>query len=185
LHLETNYLTLIFTVMAELTQSSGKSGDKHVMRMPARVDLTAMVDLAFLLITFFMLTTSLQKPRSMDVVMPANGTPGAVSDKTTMTICLGTKNQAMYYLGMATNPITAPKLTAYGKGIRMAIIEMTKQVYASTGRTMMVLIKPAEHSVYENLVDALDEVNITKVPSYAIAPVSSTDIDLLKQKGIY
>jgi hypothetical protein len=50
---------------------------------------------------------------------------------------------------------------------------------------MMVIIKPAEHSVYENLVDALDEVNITKVPSYAIAAISAKDIDLLKEKGIY
>ncbi|MDB5087764.1 MAG: hypothetical protein JWR09_1758, partial [Mucilaginibacter sp.] len=54
--------------MAELAQSSGKSGGKRVKRMPVRVDLTAMVDLAFLLITFFMLTTSFQKPRKMDVV---------------------------------------------------------------------------------------------------------------------
>ena len=171
--------------MAELAQSSGKSGGKRVKRMPVRVDLTAMVDLAFLLITFFMLTTSFQKPRKMDVVMPAGGPPGAVSDKTTMTICLGTKNQAVYYLGMADKPLTVPKLTGYGTQIRAAIVEMTKQVYASTGKTMMVLIKPAEHSVYENLVDALDEINITKVPSYAIATISAKDIAMLKEKGIY
>ena len=172
--------------MAELAQSSGKSGGKRaVKRMPVRVDLTAMVDLAFLLITFFMLTTSLEKPRKMDVVMPAAGPPGGVSDKTTMTICLGTKNQAMYYLGMADKPLTTPKLTGYGLSIRTAIVEMSKQVFASTGKTMMVIIKPAEHSVYENLVDALDEMNITKVPSYAIAAISAKDIDLLKEKGIY
>jgi biopolymer transport protein ExbD len=172
--------------MAELAQSSGKSGGKRaVKRMPVRVDLTAMVDLAFLLITFFMLTTSLQKPRKMEVFMPADGPPGPVSEKTTMTICLGTKNQAMYYLGMADKPLTTPKLTGYGIGIRTAIVEMSKQVLASTGKSMMVLIKPAEHSVYENLVDALDEINITRVPSYAIAAISAKDIDMLKEKGIY
>ena len=171
--------------MAELAQSSGKSGGKHVKRIPVRVDLTAMVDLAFLLITFFMLTTSFQKPRKMEVVMPAAGPPGAVSDKTTMTICLGAKNQAVYYLGMAGKPLTTPKLTGYGIGIRTAIVEMSKQVLASTGKSMMILIKPAEHSVYENLVDALDEINITKVPSYAIATISAKDIDMLKEKGIY
>lgn len=64
--------------MAELNVSTGKTGRKNrTSKMPVRVDLTAMVDLAFLLITFFMLTTSLTKPREMPVVMPADGPPGA------------------------------------------------------------------------------------------------------------
>ncbi len=172
--------------MAELNSSSGKSnGKRSAGKMPIRVDLTAMVDLAFLLITFFMLTTSLTKPRIMPVVMPADGPPGPVSDKTTMTICLGKNNQALWYLGMASKPLTTPALTAYGKEMRMAIIETGKKVFASTGKGMMVLIKPTDHSVYANLVDALDEINITAVPSYAIAKILPADIDLLKQKGIY
>ncbi|MGZ3873800.1 MAG: ExbD/TolR family protein [Mucilaginibacter sp.] len=172
--------------MAELTQSPEKTGGKHlVKRAPLRVDLTAMVDLAFLLITFFMLTTSLVKPREMNVVMPADGPKGPVSDKTTMTICLGSKNQAIYYLGMAEKPLTTPALTGYGAGIRRAILNMSNYVFATAGKSMMVLIKPAEHSVYENLVDALDEMNIAKVPSYALSPISPKEIDLLKSKGIY
>ncbi|HEY2583484.1 MAG TPA: biopolymer transporter ExbD, partial [Mucilaginibacter sp.] len=70
-------------------------------------------------------------------------------------------------------------------GLRTAIIETGKRVQAATGKSMIVLIKPAEHSVYANLVDALDEVNITKVQTYAIVDISKTDIDLLKQKGMY
>ncbi|WP_295792436.1 biopolymer transporter ExbD [Mucilaginibacter sp.] len=171
--------------MAELNQSSGKTSGRHTKKMPVRVDLTAMVDLAFLLITFFMLTTSLVKPRAMKLVMPVPGPDGFVSEKTTMTICLGKKNQAMYYLGMADKPLTTPKLTGYGVQIRKVIVDMTKQVYASTGKTMMVIIKPAEHSIYENLVNTLDELNITRVPSYAIAAISPKDIELLKDKGIY
>ena len=172
--------------MAELISSRGKSGGRHlVKRIPGRVDLTAMVDLAFLLITFFMLTTALAKPRIMRVIMPADGPPGAVSEKTTMTLVLGKNNQAVYYLGMADKPLTTPKLIGYGKEMRVAIIETGKQVFASTGKTLMVLVKPAGHSVYANLVAALDELNITQVPSYAIAAISPKDIDLLKQKGIY
>jgi biopolymer transport protein ExbD len=171
--------------MAELNQSSGKTGGRHTKRMPVRVDLTAMVDLAFLLITFFMLTTSLTKSKAMDVVMPADGPPGPVSEKTTMSICLGTKNKAVFFLGMAGKPLTEPKTSGYGVEIRKAIVEMSKQVYASTGKRMMVLIKPGEHSIYQDLVDALDEVNITKVPSYAIAKVTQEDANILKQKGIY
>lgn len=184
--LVTNLLTLIFIVMAELNQSPGNAGGKRTtQKMAVRVDLTAMVDLAFLLITFFMLTTSLTKSKAMDVVMPADGSPGPVSEKTTMSICLGAKNRAVFFLGMAGKPLTEPKISAYGAEIRRAIVEMRKQVYASTGKSMMVLIKPDEHSIYQNLVEALDEVNITKVPSYAIAKVTADDANILKQKGIY
>ena len=172
--------------MAELNYSTGKSNGKHqVRRVPARVDLTAMVDLAFLLITFFMLTTSLTKPKAMPIVMPVGNTPGAVSDKCTMTLCLGKNNQVLWYLGLADKPLMVPKVTNGENGIRAAIIETSKQVFAATGKSLIVLIKPAEHSVYSNLVDALDEVNITKVPTYAIVNITKTDIDLLKQKGIY
>lgn len=173
--------------MAELISSSEKKGSKShpLKKMPVRVDLTAMVDLAFLLITFFMLTTTLSKPRKMPVVMPVDGPPGAVSDKSTMTIVLGKNNQAMYYLGLTDKPATVPKLVRYGENMRMAIVETSKQVFASTGKSLMVLVKPAEHSVYADLVDVLDELSITKVPSYAITKISSGDIDLLKQKGIY
>ena len=172
--------------MAELAQSSGKSGGKRaVKRMPVRVDLTAMVDLAFLLITFFMLTTSLQKPRKMDVVMPADGPPGPVTETSTMSVCLGAKNKLVYYLGMPEKPLTQPKLIGYGKDIRAAILDMSKQVYAKTGRGLMLIIKPGEHSLYENLVDVLDEANTTRIPLYAIAKITPSDIDLLKEKGIY
>jgi len=172
--------------MAELNQSTGKTGGKNTLkRMPVRVDLTAMVDLAFLLITFFMLTTSLTKPKAMNVVMPADGPPGAVGESTTMSICLGTKNKAVFFLGMAAKPLTAPTVTKYGTDLRKAIVDMSKQVYASTGKPLMVLIKPNEHSRYENLVDALDEMNITKVRSYAIAKLTAEDTNILKQQGIY
>lgn len=171
--------------MAELNQSSGKTSGRQTQRMPVRVDLTAMVDLAFLLITFFMLTTSLTKPKAMGVVMPADGPPGAVGENSTMSICLGAKNKAVYYLGMPEKPVTTPQVINYGKDVRMAILDMTKQVFAKTGKTMTLIIKPAEHSKYENLVDVLDEANITKVPSYAIGKITPSDISFLKDKGIY
>jgi len=172
--------------MAELNQSTGKTGGRSALkRMPVRVDLTAMVDLAFLLITFFMLTTSLTKPKAMDVVMPADGPEGPVGESSTMSICLGDKNKAVFFLGMAGKPLTEPQISNYGHDIRKAIMDMSKQVYARTGKPLMVLIKPDEHSRYENLVDALDEMNITKVKSYAIAKLTAEDTNILKQKGIY
>lgn len=172
--------------MAELNQSTGKTGGRSaVKRMPVRVDLTAMVDLAFLLITFFMLTTSLQKPRKMEVNMPADAPPQPYSENTTLSICLGAQNKAIYYLGMPEKPLTPPAVIEYGKNMRAAILNMMRQVAKTTGKPMALIIKPDEHSKYENLVDALDEANITKVSTYAISKITNNDIDFLKQKGLY
>jgi len=171
--------------MAELNQSPGKTSGRHTQKMPVRVDLTAMVDLAFLLITFFMLTTSLQKPRRMELNMPVDAPPQAYAENTTMSICLGAKNKAIFYLGMPEKPVTTPQIINYGKDVRTAIFDMTKRVFAKTGKAMSLIIKPAEHSKYENLVDVLDEANITKVPSYAIAKITPSDVTFLKEKGIY
>ena len=172
--------------MAELDSSPEKTnGRRRAKRVPLRIDLTAMVDLAFLLITFFMLTTSLAKPRAMPVVMPAGGPAGPVPESRTMTICLGKNNQILWYLGMADKPLIAPVLTSGGAGVSRAILETREKVFAATGKDMIVIVKPADHSVYSNLVDALDEINIANVPTYAIAAISSKDIELMELKGIY
>jgi len=172
--------------MAELNLSSGKSGGRQTSKLPVRVDLTALVDLAFLLITFFMLTTTLARSRAMQLVMPDKSVTGGlpVAASGTMTICLG-KGQAMWYLGMADNPIIAPKVTAYGNDLNKTILEIRKQVKATSGRDMMVIVKPSVHSVYNNLVSTIDELNITQTDRYAIVDIAAKDIELLKQKGIY
>jgi biopolymer transport protein ExbD len=173
--------------MAELNSTPQKSGSQSRSKKPnLKVDLTAMVDLAFLLITFFMLTTSLTKPKAMDVTMPVGDEPAGVPQSRTMTICLGKNNQAMYYLGTADKPLLAARLTNYSStGLRQAILDMRTLVHSTTGKNMIVVIKPAQSSVYENLVNTLDEMKITDVQQYAIADIARADIDLLKERQAY
>ena len=172
--------------MAELT-TSGKSGRRgsHSAQAP-RIDLTAMVDLAFLLITFFILTTTLAKPRAMDVTTPAGIDSEPVPESRTMTICLGNNNQVLWYIGMAENPLTPPKLVNFGKsGLRADIVSAEKRIFKESGKALIVIVKPSAHSSYADLVATLDELNITSVPSYAIAKISPRDIDLLKQQKTF
>ncbi|MBK0378237.1 ExbD/TolR family protein [Mucilaginibacter segetis] len=173
--------------MAELNTSPEKVGKKlRSKKQNLRVDLTAMVDLAFLLITFFMLTTTLTKPKAMDVAMPVGDINEPVPQSRTMTICLGKNNQAVWYLGMATKPLIAATITDFGRfGLRRAITETRKKVMAATGKSMIMIIKPAESSVYGNLVNTLDEMKITDVQQYAIADIAQQDISLLKAKQLY
>src|SRR5215217_3112784 len=127
--------------MAELdTSGGGKGGGGKVRSKKAstRVDLTAMVDLAFLLITFFILTTTLQKPKAMDLVMPdkdeKNDTTLPVPESRTMTVLLGSNNKLEWYMGQPSNPLTAPVVEGYGKnGIRKALIDKAAEVKAASG----------------------------------------------------
>jgi hypothetical protein len=92
----------------------------------------------------------------------------------------------MWYLGELKNPIVAPTVTGFDKdGIRKVILETGKKVFDKTGKSMIVLVKPSDHSVYNNLVNTLDELNITNIPSYAIVDIDGHDIDALRQKGVY
>jgi len=179
--------------MAELDTSGGgkhKGGKVRSKKASTRVDLTAMVDLAFLLITFFMLTTTLAKKKEMDLAMPDNSiktTQLPVAATRSMTILLGSHNKIEWYMGEAGK--TAPTVDNYGKdGLRKALIENGKQVaatHAAPDNFMIVLIKPSDKSTYENLVTTLDEMSITNVQSYAIVKILPIEIGDLQKNNIY
>lgn len=178
--------------MAELdTSSSGgkhKGGKVRSKKASTRVDLTAMVDLAFLLITFFMLTTTLSKPKAMDMVMPDNTQPQeqmAVPASRTMTILLGSKNKLEWYIGEPGK--TPPIVDNFGKdGLRKALMENSEKIKASHGgQPMIVLVKPSDKSNYDNFVNALDELNITGIEQHAVVKITQPEIDELKKNGLY
>ncbi len=172
--------------MAELNTGDGGGGkDKKVRskKQNSKVDLTAMVDLAFLLITFFMLTTTLSKPKAMELGLPDKEKPNEenanikVDENRTMTIMLGANNKLVRYVGLLAAPVAggAPKEFTYGKdGIRKELISRKASVLAySTAKGkpkngMIVIIKPSKKSNYRNLIDILDEMGIVEVPTYAI-----------------
>jgi biopolymer transport protein ExbD len=140
-----------------------------------RVDMTPMVDLGFLLITFFMLTTTFSKPKAMELNMPDKTTKEentmAVKETNALTVLLGKDNKVFWYVGM-TNP--AVETTDYSdQGIRSVLYQKRK-----ANEKLFVLIKPLDDASYRNMVDILDEMAITGVKSYAIVDVNQDDIDL-------
>lgn len=184
--------------MAELNTGGdgGKGGKVRSKKSNPGVDLTAMVDLAFLLITFFMLTTSLSKPQSMNLAMPDKDKDKNqeeetmdVQDDRTITILMGKDNTLLWYLGKFDEPLAAPTETQYGKdGIRQILLQRiaaVKQVYTKEGEGLIVIIKPSDKTHYKNLIDILDEMAITNVQLYAIGDISKPEVELLEEKGMY
>jgi len=179
--------------MAELDTSGGgkKGGGKvRTKKQSTRVDLTAMVDLAFLLITFFILTTTLQKPKAMDLVMPDKDVKVKelpVAASRTMTLLLGKDNKMEWYLGEPGK--TAPTKDNYGKdGLRKTLMEKEKEVestHAAPNNFMIVIIKPSDKSTYNNMVTVMDELNIVGNKSRAIVQITPVEVELLKRDGLY
>lgn len=179
--------------MAELDTSGGgkhKGGKVRSKKVSTRIDLTAMVDLAFLLITFFMLTTTLAKKKEMDLAMPDNSVKTSqlpVAATRSMTVILGSHNKLEWYMGEPGK--TAPTVDNYGKdGLRKALVENSKKVeetHPAPDNFMIVLIKPSDKSTYENLVTTLDEMSITGIKSYAIVAPLKIETEDLKKNNIY
>lgn len=177
--------------MAELDTSSGgskKGGKVRSKKASTRIDLTAMVDLAFLLITFFILTTTLAKPKALDVTMPDKDEKKTdqlpVPASRTMTILLGANDKLEWFVGEPGKE--KPNQDGYGKnGIRKAIIEQGAKIQAASGKYMIVIIKPSDKSVYRNLVSALDEMKIAGIQSFAVGDITQPEVELLKRDGLY
>lgn len=183
--------------MAELNTDSGgeKGGKVRAKKANAKVDLTAMVDLAFLLITFFMLTTTLSKPQSMNLGLPDKNEKDdnqdiKVDENRTVTLLLGDNNKLTFYMGLLETPLAGPKDIAYSKdGLRKELLKRKEEVLAySTAKGkpeqgMIVIIKPGKKSNYKNVVDVLDEMAISGVPTYTIVnDITPAELKLLEGK---
>jgi biopolymer transport protein ExbD len=122
--------------MAEIiAQNRGQKKKGRQKKLSTRVDFTPMVDLGFLLITFFMLSTSLNKPQAMDIIMPsadkvAEEEQTQVKESSAVTILLGKDDKLYYYFGLATSEKTPElKLTSFAPdGIRNVLLQRNVEI---------------------------------------------------------
>lgn len=180
--LSTNFVHPKPLLMAEMNTDApkGRHGSKNTRssKKSTRVDMTPMVDLGFLLITFFMLTTTLAQPKTMQLLMPrTDGDPMSLPAKKALTVILGPEGRIAWYEGMGNDPAAPPQVSytsfANHNGIRDVIIRKKEAVYRATRKNdLMVLIKADKQARYENVVDIMDEMLINQVDRYAIVDIS-------------
>lgn len=188
--------------MAEMqtAESGGKQKGKKVRtkKMSTRVDLTPMVDLGFLLITFFMLTTTLAKPQIMPVVMPDKDVKKEdlveTKESQVLTLLLGGKDKVYYYEGITDAKLDSTDYSA--EGLRKVILDKKDKVRSqfpdeekddpkNPGAKKMisklnVIIKPTKEARYKNMVDAFDEMKICNVALYVLLDISKQEEDFIK-----
>ncbi|MBK6633869.1 MAG: biopolymer transporter ExbD [Chitinophagaceae bacterium] len=174
--------------MAEVDTSSGGShkkgpGVKKSKKLSTRVDLTPMVDLGFLLITFFVFTTTMAQNTAMNMNEPKDDKDKEMKVKNSgaMTILLGKGNQIYYYYGQleAEKVSEQFKSTNY-KDIRKLILDKKN---ATPIDDLMYIIKSDNESTFKNAIDILDEMTISAVPPghYAEVDMIPVEKELIKQ----
>ena len=154
---------------------------KGTRRRPApniRIDMTHMVDLGFLLITFFIFTASMAETKALKLVMPADGTGTTIGQSTVLTALLGADNKLYLYEGDWKEALKQGKVvkTSYnvytGAG---SLIRAKQKALGARSKELMILIKPTEGATYQNIINALDEVTINGVKKYAIVDPSAEE----------
>ena len=191
---------------AEVQESGGKNGKSKQKKFAVRVDFTPMVDMNMLLITFFMLCTTLSKPQTMEITEEQKS---MVKASQAITLLLGPDNKLYYYEGEPNyKDYTSLKETTYGPdGLRSILLqknatavnkvralkqqkldlkisdeEYKKQVseIKSGKDTPTVIIKATDDASYMNLIDALDEMQICNIGKYVITDIAEADRFLIK-----
>lgn len=168
----------------ELQVSESKK-TRRKLHPSLRIDMTPMVDLGFLLITFFIFTTTMSDKKSMRLYMPADGgTPPAIPESRVLTVLLSSNNNVYAYEGKFEDAMKENKIvsTTYNMsdGIGQLIRDKQKRLRAFNKQEdrndLIFLIKPTRQSTYKNVVDALDETTINDIKKYMVVEPSPEEI---------
>lgn len=212
--------------MAEVNTGDGGGGHgkhqkKRAKKSSTRIDMTPMVDLAFLLLTFFVLTSTFSKPKTMEINYPADPKDPKQNQKVNnaLTFILSENNSVYYYAGQfygkgnpEGKPETALKKTDFSKdGLRKLLLDANKPTRdaikeleerdkkkeiadttfkrlvreeKSKKEALTVLIKSDDKAKYKNVIDLMDELNITMIGKYAVVDLSAPELDLVKAANL-
>lgn len=170
--------------MAEVISQKGGRG----RTMPPRQDLTPMVDLGFILITFFIYTTTIATPNVIDVRMPSNEhvpEPTVFVEESTITLMPVKDHRVFYYCGLLNTPSQLRETSM--QGVREILIQKKKAAaalpasFSADAHGLHVLLKPNDDSKYEDLVALFDEMAITDVSVYALVDITPLEVDWIEK----
>lgn len=158
-------------------------GVKKAKKLSTRLDMTPMVDLAFLLITFFIFTSTMSTPTTLDLFMPKDTKKDEELNKAkesgALTVLLGKDNHVYYYEGQLSVDEAGNNFKSTNfKGIRDVIIDKKKR---TPEEDLVIVIKPNEEATYKNTVDILDEMTINQVKRFALVDILEVENELIKK----
>jgi biopolymer transport protein ExbD len=168
--------------MAEMDTSGGGGhkkgpGVKKGKKLSTRVDLTPMVDLGFLLITFFIFTTTMSQPTAMRLFLPKDvknpDEQNKVKNSAVITLMLGKSDKIYYYEGDSAAGLKATDF----KNVRDIVVDKKRR---TDSKDFVVIIKPTVDATYKNTINILDEMTIDGVKRYAMVDISPVEYTYIK-----
>jgi biopolymer transport protein ExbD len=170
----------------EMPVQRQRAGVRRPVKHQLRIDMTPMVDLGFLLISFFVITTELSKPTAMPLAMPKDGKGTDLGESYAFTVLVGATGDAWYYYGnweeaVAKNAVLPLSSTV---ALRQKIQERQQWLDAHPGKEgrdgLMVLVKSTPEASYKQVVDVLDEMSINQVKKYAVIKPAVSELEWVK-----
>jgi biopolymer transport protein ExbD len=164
-----------------------KPGFGSQIKKDLKIDMTPMVDLGFLLISFFVITTELSEPKAMDLIVPRKGPDMPIKYSTAVTFLPVSGNKLYYYFGDGRDAIAQNRVfevSHYMKDVGNIILER-KRFLLDLGLKpdeLFVMIKPGTRSNYKIVVDLLDEMVIHGVSRYAILEQEALETEFLNKQ---
>lgn len=169
-------------------------------RLSLRIDMTPMVDLGFLLITFFIFTSSMNEPKAMDLFMPEDEGPETLISQSGAFTILIDKNDAIYYYeGLPDDGTVSIKKSSLSE-IRKELIRKKQEVIRNykpdkaceekavanptsaddcRQKNLTILIKPTADASYQAIVSIMDEMTINKIARHVLTEPDDKDLALL------
>lgn len=174
------------TIDNEVAVQRQRAGVRRPVKHQLRIDMTPMVDLGFLLISFFVITTELSKPTAMPLVMPKDGGESGLGDSYAFTVLLGNQEKAWFYYGNWAEAVAKEKVYPLHSitELRYKIQERQQWLDIHPGKEgragLMVLVKSSPEASYKQVVDVLDEMTINQVKKYAVIKPVLSELEWIK-----
>lgn len=139
-------------------------------RLGIRIDMTPMVDVAFLLLTFFMLTTTMSRPQTMEINIPPGDAKVEVAESNLLTLRV-TENASIYWaIGMGKP-----------EKIEFANLRALLSQKVQENPKLITLVKIDRKGKYHMMVDIMDELNLANVTRFSLAPMQEVDKKILEK----
>jgi biopolymer transport protein ExbD len=146
-----------------------KKKRKKGRRLGIRIDMTPLVDVAFLLLTFFMLTTSMTRPQTMEINLPPDAEAKVeIAESNLLTLRINEEGKIYWSIG-----INAPEK------IEFANLRSFLRERALTNPKLVTLVKVDRKGKYETMVNIMDELNLANITRFSLAPMLDQDKALL------
>jgi len=131
------------------------------------MDMTAMVDMAFLLLIFFMVTTVFRRPLAMEINMPEPGAKVQVPESNVMTMYVLRTDEIVYRVGKGTQ-----------QTITWKDIEQTLRQGLVDNEKLIVLVKVDPEARYERMVDMMDILDDAQITRFSLVGMTGADVAL-------